>query len=163
MMLSLLAGVMRLCVLLLVRMKEGANVLVLERAPMEKRGGNSYFTDGAIRVAYNRLDMLREVLPDLTDYDSEQIVMPPYTEDDFMNDLMRVTSGKSDIKLARHLISKSFETIKWMYKNGVKFELNYDNQSYEKKENGIFGVVLPLKTSGKVLASSNNFISVLIN
>ncbi|MBL4986092.1 FAD-dependent tricarballylate dehydrogenase TcuA [Bacillus safensis] len=127
----------------------GANVLVLERAPIEKRGGNSYFTDGAIRVAYNRLDMLREVLPDLTDYDSDHIVMPTYTEDDFMNDLMRVTSGKSDNKLAHHLISKSFETIKWMYKNGVKFELNYDNQSYEKEGKRHFWGGLPLKTSGK--------------
>ena len=29
--------------------EKGANVLVLEKAPLIKRGGNSFFTDGAIR------------------------------------------------------------------------------------------------------------------
>ncbi len=35
--------------------ENGSEVLVLEKAPKEKRGGNSIFTDGAIRFAYNDL------------------------------------------------------------------------------------------------------------
>src|SRR5690606_20211617 len=78
--------------------EKGAEVLVLERGPKEKRGGNSFFTDGAIRVAYENLDAIRKVIP-LTDEEAEKIEMPEYTQEDFHADLMRVTEGKSDPKL----------------------------------------------------------------
>ena len=37
----------------------GATVLVLERAPEDENGGNSRFTAGAIRFAYNGVDDLK--------------------------------------------------------------------------------------------------------
>ena len=45
------AGNAGLCAALAAR-EQGANVLVLECAPEAERGGNSRFTAGAIRVAY---------------------------------------------------------------------------------------------------------------
>src|SRR3954454_15825505 len=80
--------------------EKGAHVLVLERGPAEKRGGNSFFTDGAIRVAYNDLNNIRKLIPEITDEEAERIAMPEYNESDFYNDLMRVTEGKSDPVLA---------------------------------------------------------------
>jgi tricarballylate dehydrogenase len=41
-------------------------VLVLEKAPREWAGGNSYFTAGAIRTTYDGLDDLRPIVENLT-------------------------------------------------------------------------------------------------
>jgi tricarballylate dehydrogenase len=129
--------------------ESGARVLVLERGPVEKRGGNSFFTDGAIRVAYNNLDAIRKVIPELTDEESESIVMPEYTESDYYADLMRVTGGQSDPQLAKQLVSKSYETIAWMRDQGITFELNCDNQSFIQDGKRHFWGGLPIKTKDK--------------
>ncbi|OMP68362.1 FAD-dependent tricarballylate dehydrogenase TcuA [Domibacillus epiphyticus] len=127
----------------------GANVLVLEKGPVEKRGGNSFFTDGAIRVAYEDLQSIRQVVTDLTDEQAEHIVMPEYKESDYYEDLMRVTAGKSDPSLAKQLVSKSYETLVWMKDQGITFELNYDNQSFEQEGKRHFWGGLPVKTVDK--------------
>lgn len=125
--------------------ENGANVLVLERGKKQKRGGNSFFTDGAIRFAYEDLDGIRSVLPNL---ESQNIDMPTYTEDDYYRDIMRVTENKSDSELARQLVSKSFETIQWMVKQGVEFELN-ENQSFERNGKLQFWGGLPVRAHRK--------------
>ncbi|MBD7944295.1 FAD-dependent tricarballylate dehydrogenase TcuA [Psychrobacillus sp. Sa2BUA9] len=127
----------------------GASVLVLEKGSIEKRGGNSYFTDGAIRVAYNNLDAIRKIIPKLTDDEAANIVMPEYTEQDYYDDLMRVTSGKSDPQLGQQLVSKSYDTIAWMQNQGINFELNYDNQSFLQDGKRHFWGGLPIKTENK--------------
>lgn len=142
------AGNAALCAAISAKEK-GISVLVLERGPVEKRGGNSFFTDGAIRVAYNDLDAIRKVIPDLTDAEADLINMPNYTELDYFNDLMRVTEGKSNKELAQQLVSKSYDTILWMKENGVDFELNYENQSFEKDGKRHFWGGLPIKTVNK--------------
>ncbi len=38
---------------------------MLERAPVAERGGNSTYTGGAMRVAYNGVDDIRTLVPDL--------------------------------------------------------------------------------------------------
>lgn len=141
------AGNAALCAAIAAKEK-GAQVLVLERGPVEKRGGNSFFTDGAIRVAYNNLENIRKLIPEITDEEAEKIVMPEYNYSDFYNDLMRVTEGKSDPILADQLISKSYETISWLADLGIKFELN-ENQSFEQNGKLHFWGGLPLKTHNK--------------
>lgn len=141
------AGNAALCAAIAAKEK-GAQVLVLERGPVEMRGGNSFFTDGAIRVAYNDLGKIRKLIPEITDEEAERIAMPEYNESDFYNDLMRVTEGKSDPTLANQLISKSYETISWMADLGIKFELN-ENQSFEQDGKLHFWGGLPLKTQNK--------------
>ncbi|MBD3107279.1 FAD-dependent tricarballylate dehydrogenase TcuA [Bacillus sp. AGMB 02131] len=129
--------------------EQGASVLVLERGPIEKRGGNSFFTDGAIRVAYDDLKAIRKLIPNMTDEEADLIVMPTYTEADFYNDLMRVTDGRSDQSLANQLVSKSYETMMWMTDQGVSLELNYDNQSFEQDGKHHFWGGLPIKIVNK--------------
>ncbi|MGP4079954.1 FAD-dependent tricarballylate dehydrogenase TcuA [Pseudalkalibacillus sp. R45] len=126
-----------------------ANVLVLERAPEHKRGGNSYFTDGAIRCAYNDLADILKLMPGVTEEEAERIVMPEYSPSDYYDDLMRVNSDKSDPELAGQLVNRSYETIKWLKEQGVKFELNYENQSFEKEGKYHFWGGLPVKTENK--------------
>ena len=65
----------------------GAEVLVLERAPEAEAGGNSRFTAGAIRFAYDGVDDLRALMPDLTDAEVEVTDFGTYTEDEFYADL----------------------------------------------------------------------------
>ncbi|MGR3763241.1 FAD-dependent tricarballylate dehydrogenase TcuA [Rossellomorea sp. NS-SX7] len=142
------AGNAALCAAISAR-EEGAEVLVLEKGPKHKRGGNSFFTDGAIRVAYHHLDDIRKVVTDLSDEEAEAIVMPEYNEDDYYQDIMRVTKGESQPDLAKQLVDRSFETLLWMKGHGVKFELNYDNQSYEKDGKRQFWGGLPIKTENK--------------
>ncbi|MEH7235881.1 FAD-dependent tricarballylate dehydrogenase TcuA [Bacillus sp. JJ1562] len=141
------AGNAALCAALSAK-EQGANVLVLEKGPKEKRGGNSFFTDGAIRFAYNDLDDIRVLMPELTDEEASNIKMPQYTIEDYYNDLMKVTGGKSDPELANQLVSNSYNTISWMKQQGVEFELNFANQSF--KNNGViqFWGGLPVKTKG---------------
>lgn len=142
------AGNAALCAAIAAK-ENGAQVLVLERGPVEKRGGNSFFTDGAIRVAYNNLNDIRKIIPDITDEEAEKIVMPEYTQSDFYEDLMRVTEGNSDPVLANQLIAKSYETLSWMSQHGIKFELNYENQSFEQDGKRHFWGGLPIKTEYK--------------
>ncbi len=47
--------------------EEGADVLVLEKAPREWAGGNSYFTAGAFRLTYESLDDIRELIADASE------------------------------------------------------------------------------------------------
>lgn len=128
--------------------EEGANVLVLERGPIEKRGGNSFFTDGAIRFAFNDLEDIREIVPEITDEFAARIQIPIYNAEDFYNDLMRVTGGKSDPQLAKLMTEQSTHVVKWLQRNGVIFELN-ENQSFENDGILTFWGNLPLKTQNK--------------
>ncbi|MCA1011440.1 FAD-dependent tricarballylate dehydrogenase TcuA [Halobacillus halophilus] len=139
------AGNAALCAAISAR-EEGADVLVLEKAPHHKRGGNSYFTDGAIRFAYNDLNDIRRLMPQLEDEEAARIIMPGYSTADYYDDLQRVTGGKSDKSLASHLVNQSYETISWMRDQGLEFELNYSNQSFEKNGNYQFWGGLPVKT-----------------
>ena len=43
--------------------QSGANVLVVEKAPQAERGGNSRFSGGLFRFAYEGVSDLRRVLP----------------------------------------------------------------------------------------------------
>jgi tricarballylate dehydrogenase len=128
--------------------EEGANVLILEKGPFQKRGGNSFFTDGAIRFAYRDLDEIREIMPELTNEEASRINLPIYSEEDYYSDLMRVTSGKSDPQLAKQLVAQSSQVIKWMHNNGVIFEFN-ENQSFEQDGKRHFWGGLPVKTQNK--------------
>ncbi|MFJ6412434.1 FAD-dependent tricarballylate dehydrogenase TcuA [Terribacillus saccharophilus] len=139
------AGNAALCAAIAAR-EAGMTVLVLERGTEQKRGGNSYFTDGAIRFAYNDINDIRKLIPRLSDEEADKIVMPEYSTKDYYEDLMRVTGGKSTPALANHLVNESYQTISWMKKNGVEFELNYSNQSFEKEGQFHFWGGLPVKT-----------------
>src|SRR5512136_402815 len=76
---------------------EGARVIVLEWAPQELRGGNTYFTSGGFRVAYgSSKDVIMKLIPDLTKAEVESCVIPPYTKDNYYNTVMRLCKGRSN-------------------------------------------------------------------
>lgn len=112
--------------------ESGAKVLVLEKASVEERGGNSLFTAGGFRFVHSGIDDVRkDVLVDLSDAEVAQIVLPPLSEELYHTDLDRVTEGQTDPMLADTLIGRSRETMVWMRSHGVRFIPMFGRQSYK--------------------------------
>lgn len=110
---------------------EGASVLLLERAPMEARGGNSVYTDGLMRVVYDGPDDIRALAPDLTDAEAAISDFGRYSEEDFFDDMGRITEYRTDPDLCEILVKSSRETLRWMRDHGVRFMPNYGRQAYQ--------------------------------
>jgi tricarballylate dehydrogenase len=120
-----------LCAALAAR-EGGASVLLLEKAPEAERGGNSLFTAGGFRFAHQGLDDLRrDVLVDLSDEEARAVEVPPYTEGDFYDDLMRVTESLSNPDLADLLVRRSRPTVVWMRGQGIRWILMFSRQSFK--------------------------------
>ncbi len=111
--------------------EQGARVVVLERAPEDEAGGNSSFTAGAIRFAYRDVDDLRRVMPDLTAEEIARTDFGSYTEDQFFEDMFRVTHNRTDPQLCELLVRRSFATVAWMQGKGVRFQPIYGRQAFK--------------------------------
>ena len=108
----------------------GGSVLVLEKAPREQAGGNSYFTAGATRAAYRDLETIRPLLEGLPDELAARVDLPAYTEEHFMADMLRLTEGRCDRELADILVGDSLDTVRWMHAKGIRWELMFPRQSF---------------------------------
>jgi tricarballylate dehydrogenase len=111
--------------------ESGASVLVLEAAPEAERGGNSRFTAGAMRVAYNGVDDLVRLMPDLTEEEKANTDIGAYPEDQFYDDLCRLTQYRTTPRLAETLVSRSFDTMLWMRSRGIRFAPIYGRQAFK--------------------------------
>jgi tricarballylate dehydrogenase len=100
----------------------GAKVLILESAPKTYRGGNS-------RHTRNFRCMHRGPLSVLTD---------TYGEDEYFDDLMRVTKGKTDEPMARMAIRQSEECLPWMEAHGVRFQPSLSGTLSLSRTNAFF-------------------------
>jgi len=107
------------------------SVLVVEKAPEYFRGGNTYFTGGIIRFAFNGIEDIKALMPDMSPTEEASVEVGTYTEDQFYDDMMRVTQGLSDPDLAQILVSQSFPTMKWLQEKGVRFILSYGRQAFK--------------------------------
>ena len=94
-----------LCAALTAR-EAGASVLVLECAPLESRGGNSRHTRN-LRCMHTA---------------PEDVLIESYGEDEYWDDLWRVTGGRTDESLARLTIRESARVRPWMRKHGARFQ-----------------------------------------
>jgi tricarballylate dehydrogenase len=86
--------------------KQGAKVVILETAPKAYRGGNSRHTRNFRCVHSGPLGPL----------------VDDYSEEEYFQDLLKVTDGKTDEKLARLAIRISEECLPWMQEHGVRFQ-----------------------------------------
>jgi tricarballylate dehydrogenase len=111
--------------------ERGARTLVLEKAPEYFRGGNTYFTGGIIRCAYNGMEDIKALIPDLTPEEEATTDVGKYTEDDFYSDVMRVTEGLADPELAQILVSESHPALLWLREKGVRFVLAFGRQAFK--------------------------------
>lgn len=97
-------------------------VLILEGAPKPYRGGNS-------RHTRNFRCMHRQPVAELTD---------AYHVDEYFEDLLKVTAGKTDEHLARLTIERSEECIEWMQKHGVIFQPSLSGTLSLSRTNAFF-------------------------
>lgn len=106
------------------------NILLVDKCPASWAGGNSYFTAGAFRTAHDGLSDLLPLVNNVSASTAEVIDLPPYTTQDFTDDLERVTQGRCDQELGRMLVEESNATIKWLFEQGVRFQLSFNRQAY---------------------------------
>ncbi len=124
------AGNAAACAALAAR-ENGASVIMLEAAPLEDCGGNSRYTGGLMRVVYNDVEDVAQLIPDLSDDEKKTHDYGAYTADQYFDDMGRITQYMSDPDLTEILITKSFETLVWLQKKGVRFQPSYGRQSYK--------------------------------
>jgi tricarballylate dehydrogenase len=101
--------------------EQGASVAVLERAPREERGGNSSFTAGAMRFAYDDIRDLQTLMPELAPSEWENYEFPGYPEDAFFQDIAAMSQYRTDPVLSEILVRDSFAAAKWLHAYGVRF------------------------------------------
>src|ERR687884_501262 len=94
-------------------------------------GGNAAFCAGAIRFAYRGVEDLKAIMPDLTDAECAQTDFGTYTEDQFFDDMFRVTRNRTDPELCDILVRRSFETMKWLRGKGVRFAPIWGRQAFK--------------------------------
>ena len=123
------AGNAAFCAALAAR-ESGARVLVLERAPEDESGGNSRFTAGLMRVAYDGVEDLKRVMPDLSADEIGRTDFGTYTADQFLDDMARVTEYRCDPDLTEILVKRSLDTVAWMRTKGVRFTAAWGRQAF---------------------------------
>ena len=110
-----------LCSALMAR-EAGASVLILEASPKEWRGGNSQHTRN-LRCMH---DAPQDVLVDA------------YPEEEYWQDLLKVTGGQTNEKLARMVIRESSSCRDWMRKHGVHFQPPLSGTLHVARTNAFF-------------------------
>ena len=105
-------------------------ILVLERAPEAESGGNSRYTAGLMRVAYDGVEDLRRAIPDLSAEEIARTDFGTYTEAQFLDDMGRVTEYRCDPDLTEILVKQSLATVEWMRKKGVRFTAAWGRQAF---------------------------------
>jgi tricarballylate dehydrogenase len=86
--------------------RAGVSVLVLEGAPKFYRGGNTRHTRN-MRCAHDA---------------ATEILTGPYTEQEFWDDLLRITGGQTDEELAKFMIRESKDILDWIVEQGVRWQ-----------------------------------------
>jgi tricarballylate dehydrogenase len=86
--------------------RTGLRVLLLEAAPKFYRGGNTRHTRN-MRCAHDH---------------ATETLTGPYSEQEFFDDLLRVTEGNTDEELARFMIARSKDMLIWLPQQGVRWQ-----------------------------------------
>jgi tricarballylate dehydrogenase len=110
-----------LCAALMAR-EAGASVLLLEAAPRPWRGGNSQHTRN-LRCMHDA---------------PQDVLVEAYPEEEFWQDLQKVTGGATDEALARLVIRASGTCRPWMRRHGVHFQPSLSGALHTARTNAFF-------------------------
>ena len=110
-----------LCAALMAR-EAGASVLMLEAAPAAWRGGNS--------MHVRNLRCMHDAPQD--------VLVEAYGEEEYWQDLLKVTGGLTDEKLARRVIRASAVCRDWMRGHGVRFQPPLSGALHVARTNAFF-------------------------
>ena len=112
-------------------------------------GGNSKYTAGAMRFAYDGAD---DLLPILSDPDDPRLAVTDfgsYPSEKFSADLLGFNDGRPLSREQEILVGESLDVVQWLAANGVGFDPIYERQSFEKDGRYIFWGGLTLATAGE--------------
>lgn len=131
-------------------------VLIIDKAPVEWAGGNSYFTAGAFRTVH---EGLRDLLPVVQSVEKDEnrlnrIDIEPYTKEQFVEDILRLGDRRSNMTLVEAVAGDSREVMAWLAESvGVGFAFSSHRQAYEVEGRLKFwgGLVLATQGGGKGL------------
>lgn len=131
-------------------LESGADVLLLEKADEALAGGNTKYTAGAMRFAYDGKDDLLPLLRDAGDPRLQNTDFGSYTKEKFGADLLGFNDGRALSPEQMALVEKSGETMRWLASHDVKFEPIYARQSFEKEGKHVFwgGLTLSAQNEG---------------
>lgn len=102
--------------------RAGASVLVVECAPKDFRGGNTRHTRN-LRCMHERpIDVLTD----------------SYPEEEYWQDLLKVTGGETNERLARMVIRQSASCREWMMQHGVRFQPSLLGTLHLSRTNAFF-------------------------
>ncbi|MBV8771970.1 MAG: FAD-binding protein, partial [Deltaproteobacteria bacterium] len=73
-----------------------ARVLVLEKASEEMRGGNTHYSGGLLRIAFDHTEEILRLLPGARELEGFIEGVEPYPAESFWSDLRRMTSNRAD-------------------------------------------------------------------
>lgn len=134
----------------LAALERGAQVLMLEKADEALAGGNTKYTAGAMRFAYDGKEDLMPLLRNADDSRLQNTDFSSYTIDKFSQDLQGFNDGRDLSPEQLALVEKSGETMRWLASHDVKFEPIYSRQSFEKDGRHIFwgGLTLAAHNEG---------------
>ena len=137
--------------------EHGAKVLVLERSPEEKRGGNSAYTGGGFRMVHNGLETVKTLIPDLSEHEITNTDFGAYTAEEYLDDIGRLTQYCCDPDLAETLVRNSTDTVQWIQRRAnIRFEPRYGRYAF--KVDGRFkffgGVVVQANGGGRGLVEA---------
>ena len=100
----------------------GCSVLIVESSPADFRGGNSRHTRN-LRCMH---DVPADVLTDV------------YSEDEYWQDLLKVTGGRTNERLARMTIRHTATCRDWMATHGVRFQPSLGGTLHVSRTNAFF-------------------------
>ncbi|CAN0578707.1 unnamed protein product, partial [Ectocarpus sp. 12 AP-2014] len=131
-------------------LEAGASVLMLEKADEALAGGNTKYTAGAMRFAYDGHDDLIPLLRDPGDPQLKTTDFGSYTKAQFAADLLGFNGGRPLSDEQNKLVSRSGETLAWLASHGVLFEPIYNRQSFERDGRRVFwgGLTLAAENEG---------------
>jgi tricarballylate dehydrogenase len=102
--------------------RSGLAVLVVEAAPIHFRGGNSRHTRNMRTMHAGPLDVLTGAYP----------------EEEYWQDLLKVTGGLTDERLARMAIRETERHLPWMKQHGVRFQAPLGGTLHLSRTNAFF-------------------------
>ncbi len=130
--------------------EKGASVLVLEKADAAMAGGNTKYTAGAMRFAYDTSDDLLPLLANPDDPRIPNADFGAYPAATFKADLLGFNDGAPLTPEQEILVTQSYDTMVWLAGHGVTYDPIWARQSFEKDGKFIFwgGLTLAAENEG---------------
>lgn len=131
-------------------LEKGAQVTLLEKADQDLAGGNTKYTAGAMRFAYDGAADLVPLLRNPDDPRVQNADFGSYDTEKFGTDLLGFNDGRPLSPEQEALVNLSGETMRWLAGHDVKFKPIYSRQSFEKDGRHVFwgGLTLAAENEG---------------